>query len=99
MKSWFVYVVKCSDGSLYCGITTDTSRRIHEHNFTKKAAKYTRSRRPITLVFSSVPMSRSVAASVEAKFKKLPTHKKRALIIDDELFNDHFRIDGDTFKK
>tara|TARA_B100000131_G_scaffold213207_1_gene204991 strand:- start:11780 stop:12067 length:288 start_codon:yes stop_codon:yes gene_type:complete len=91
--NWFVYVVKCSDESLYCGITTDISRRVHEHNFSKRAAKYTRSRRPVSLVFLSCPLSRSRAASIEAKFKKLPAKKKRVLISNDESFNTHFHID------
>ena len=94
-ENWCVYVAECSDGSLYCGITTETSRRIYEHNTTKKGAKYTRSRRPVKLVFQSKTFSRSKASSIEAKFKKLPTNKKRQLIKSDELFNSHFHIDDE----
>ena len=87
-----MYVVECADKSLYCGITTCVSRRLHEHNFTKKAAKYTRSRRPVRLVFQSDYLTRSFAASVEAKFKRLPAKQKRKLIENDELFRAHFYV-------
>jgi len=94
MNKWHVYVAKCSDNSLYCGITTDVDRRIYEHNFSKKAAKYTRSRRPVKLIFKSASMSRSSAASVEAKFKKLRTDKKKKIINDLKSFNDYFNIES-----
>jgi putative endonuclease len=94
MNKWHVYVAKCSDNSLYCGITTDVDRRIYEHNFSKKAAKYTRSRRPVKLIFKSASMSRSSAASVEAKFKKLRTDKKKKIVNDLKSFNDYFNIES-----
>ena len=93
---WYVYVVECSDNSLYCGITTDTIRRLHEHNTTKKGAKYTRSRRPVRLVFQSYPTSRSRAASIEAKFKKLTVIQKRKLISDNCIFNSYFTNNDPT---
>ena len=49
---WWVYLVSCSDGSLYTGITTNVERRISEHNTSKKGAKYTRNKRPVRLVYS-----------------------------------------------
>ena len=52
MKAWHLYVVRCSDGTLYTGVTTDLDRRLHEHNVTKRGAKYTRTRRPVELVWS-----------------------------------------------
>jgi putative endonuclease len=85
---WFVYVAECVDKSLYCGITTDVSRRIHEHNFTKRSAKYTRSRRPVKLVYCSDGMTRSRAASVESTFKKLPTQRKRKIVYGELSFDD-----------
>jgi len=94
MNKWCVYVAKCSDNSLYCGITTDIDRRIYEHNFSKKGAKYTRSRRPVKLIFKSALMSRSSAASVEAKFKKLRTDKKKKIVNDLKSFNDYFNIES-----
>ena len=48
---WFFYTVRCSDESLYAGITTDVERRVEDHNHRKCGAKYTRSRRPVYLVF------------------------------------------------
>jgi putative endonuclease len=93
---WYVYVATCIDKSLYCGMTTDVTRRLYEHNYTKKAAKYTRSRRPISLTYSSSPLTRSKAASVEAKFKKLTRKQKIALVGSDEYFNTHFNINNST---
>lgn len=71
-----MYVVTCSDKSFYCGITTDLDRRIDEHNTKKKGAKYTKSRRPVTLFFTQEHPSRSAALKAEAAFKKLKRHDK-----------------------
>ncbi|TBR17661.1 GIY-YIG nuclease family protein, partial [bacterium] len=49
--SWSLYIVKCSDKTLYTGITTDISRRVKEHNSTKKGAFYTKNKRPVKLVY------------------------------------------------
>jgi len=74
---WFLYVVECSDGSLYTGITTDLPRRIHQHNGELKGgAKYTRSRRPVTLVAQWKHEDRSAASKAEAAFKKLRRAQK-----------------------
>ena len=51
-QSWYVYVVRCRDDSLYTGITTELERRIEEHNHSPKGARYTRARRPVELVYS-----------------------------------------------
>jgi putative endonuclease len=77
---WYQYVVKCCDGSLYTGVTTDLSRRIDEHNGSSKGAKYTRSRRPVELVYYKEYENRSEAQSAEYKFKKLSRDKKIELI-------------------
>ena len=77
---WYLYVVRCSDSSLYCGITTGIEGRLHEHNHTKKGAKYTRSRRPVELVFYTNYDNRSQASKAEHLFKKLPTSKKRLFV-------------------
>ncbi len=81
-SKWFLYVVECSDGSLYTGITTNIERRLNEHNYGDKAAKYTRSRRPVKLVMSRACASRSEAASAEFKFKKLSRSKKMRVIAE-----------------
>ena len=93
---WYVYVVECADRSLYCGITTNLVRRLHEHNNTKKGAKYTKSRRPVKFVFTSQVMTRSLAASTEAKFKRLSAKKKREIIKSHDTFNCHFVINDNT---
>ena len=77
---WYMYVVRCSDGSLYCGVTTDLDRRIHEHNNTSKGAKYTRSRRPVELVYAGQCDDRSDAQKREWGFKTLKRSEKVALL-------------------
>tara|TARA_B110000263_G_scaffold249330_2_gene266604 strand:- start:824 stop:1069 length:246 start_codon:yes stop_codon:yes gene_type:complete len=69
-KDWWVYIVKYSDASMYTGITTDRERRMSEHNGdSKKGAKYTRSRRPVNLVYSEIHYNRSMALKREGYIK------------------------------
>ena len=75
-NKWFLYVVECSDGTLYTGITKDIKRRLNEHNYGDRAAKYTRSRRPVRLLMSKEYDNHSSAASAEWKFKKQSRKKK-----------------------
>ena len=75
-NKWYMYVVKCSDNTLYTGITKDIDRRLYEHNNTKKGAKYTRARRPVRLVHKEHFRDRSSAAKAEHAFKKLTRQKK-----------------------
>ena len=79
-KEWWVYIIACSDGSLYTGITTDRERRIAEHNDSKKGAKYTRNRRPVDLVYSEMHPDRSTASKREYEIKKLSRAEKLKLI-------------------
>lgn len=79
-KKWMMYVVECSDGTLYTGITTDIKRRILEHNFSMRGAKYTKSRRPVKLKFSMSALTHSDAAKKEARFKKLTKTEKVRII-------------------
>jgi putative endonuclease len=72
---WAVYLICCSDGSFYTGATNCIERRLGEHN-SGTASKYTRARRPVTLLAVSGPMSGSEALSLERKIKKLPRTKK-----------------------
>jgi putative endonuclease len=82
MKSeWHVYIVCCQDGTLYTGITTDLARRLLAHNLGKDGARYTRSRRPVNLVFSEPAHSHSDAAQREWEIKQLTVAQKRALIV------------------
>jgi putative endonuclease len=79
--SWFVYMLRCADGSLYTGITKDITRRIDEHNNDGKlASAYTRSRRPVTLVYQETCKDRSVASIREAEIKSLSREEKEILI-------------------
>ena len=77
---WKVYILKCSDDSLYTWITTDLDRRITEHNWDEKWAKYTRMRRPVELVYSSRFDNRSEASKEEIRIKKLTKINKLKLI-------------------
>lgn len=73
-----VYLVRCQDGSLYTGITTDPERRLKQHNRGLGAA-YTRSRLPVTLVYREPADSRSQALRRERAIKALPRAAKEAL--------------------
>jgi len=78
---WFVYILRCADGSLYTGITKDIHRRIIEHNKNGKlAAAYTRSRRPVKLVYFEKHRDRSAAATREAEIKNMDRQEKEALL-------------------
>ncbi len=79
-QSWYIYILRCKDQTLYTGITTDLERRLQEHNFTDKGAKYTRCRRPVELVYSEKATSRVTAASREYQIKRLNRKEKEQLI-------------------
>ena len=74
----YVYMLRCSDGSFYSGYTTDPVRREREHN-TGRGAKYTRSRRPVELVYTEKLDDRSSALRREAALKKLSHPEKERL--------------------
>lgn len=80
MKEWYVYIVQCSDKSLYTGITVDLDRRVLEHNTSNKGAKYTRPRRPVQLVYSEAHEDRSSASKRESAIKKLSRAEKLILL-------------------
>ncbi len=85
MQNWYVYLVRCNDDSLYCGITTDIERRINEHNgLLAGGAKYTRAKRPVTLCAYAPCADRKSASQLEAKIRVLPRAKK---IITLETYN------------
>ena len=78
--AWRVYMLRCADGSLYTGITTDITRRVAEHNGEGgPGARYTRSRRPVELVYVEPADSRAEAARREAAIKQLDRARKLAL--------------------
>jgi putative endonuclease len=74
-KSWVVYLVRCSDQSLYCGISNDIHRRLADHN-SGKGAKYTRSRGPVELIGISPEIGKSDALKLEYRIKKMPADQK-----------------------
>jgi len=77
---YYLYILECTDKTLYTGITTDLKRRIIEHNGAKLGAKYTLSRRPVKLVYSKKFKSWSLAAKEEARIKKLKKTQKLKII-------------------
>ena len=80
-KTWFVYLLRCSDNSLYTGITTELDRRIKEHNQDNiKGAKYTRVRRPVSLAYTELAETRSQANKREHQIKKLNKQSKERLV-------------------
>jgi putative endonuclease len=81
---WTVYMLRCSDGSLYTGITNDLARRVRQHGG-GKAAAYTRSRRPVRLVFAESAADRSAALRREAALKRLSRAQKLALLTSRRL--------------
>jgi len=81
MNIWFLYLIRCKNGRLYTGITTDVKRRFTEHeNNGKKGSKYLRGKAPLTLVMKKKIGSKSEALKIEAKVRKLSKIKKELLI-------------------
>lgn len=77
--AWYVYILRCGDGSLYTGITDDVPRRLAAHR-SGKGAKYTRGRGPLELVFTQKVDDKSAALRREAEIKKLRRGEKEKLI-------------------
>lgn len=76
---WLVYLLRCSDGSLYTGITNDLPKRLKAHS-TGRASKYTRSRLPVRLAYSEPQRSKSAALKREAAIKRLRRAEKDRLV-------------------
>ena len=81
MGRWYVYLLRCSDNSLYCGITTDLKRRVQEHS-AGIGSRYTRSRRPVRLVWSFGALRRTVANREEFRIKRMSKQAKEILVAD-----------------
>jgi putative endonuclease len=88
-KRWCVYLVRCADGTLYTGVAIDVVRRVAEHNGVRAdgtravrevGARYTRSRRPVKLVYHEPAANRSAACKREYRIKQLTRREKLALI-------------------
>jgi putative endonuclease len=83
--AWFVYILHCKDNTLYTGVCTDLERRLNEHNnCNKKGARYTRPRRPVTMVYREDCDDRSAACKREWAIKKLTRQQKVSLIGGDQ---------------
>lgn len=80
--NWQVYIIVCSDNSLYTGITTDIERRLGEHK-SGRGAKYFRGRQPVQLLYLESGHNLSTALSKEASIKKMERSKKCQLIASD----------------
>lgn len=78
---YFVYMLECADGTLYTGIATDIERRIDEHNHSPKGAKYTRTRRPVKLVYTEKYSDRSTASKREYEIKKKMSRKEKLALV------------------
>ena len=79
MPNWYLYMVRCRDGSLYTVITTEVESRLADHRV-NKGAKYLRGRGPLKLVFKKQIGTKGQALKIERKVKNLPRQKKEALI-------------------
>lgn len=77
---WYIYVVRCTDNTLYTGITTDIQRRLNEHNREETGAKYTKAKRPVFLAYLETAKNRSQALKREACIKMLSKQQKEDLI-------------------
>ncbi len=78
--SYFVYILKCNDDTLYTGIAIDVEKRLIEHNSSAKGAKYTKARRPVELVYKEEHKNRSDACKREYAIKQLSRKEKKDLI-------------------
>ena len=78
-EPWAVYILKCKDGTFYTGIAKDVEKRLQAHN-DGKGAKYTRTRRPVSLLYRESCRSRSQALIRECTIKAFPKKKKQDLI-------------------
>ena len=84
MNTWKLYILRCGDGTLYTGITTDVEKRLEAHR-TGKGAKYTRGRGPLALVYREDCGDRSAALKREIEIKKLTREEKERLISEYHL--------------
>jgi len=75
-----VYILRCADDTLYTGIALDVAQRLIEHNTSDKAAKYTRTRRPLTLVYHESCENKSIALKREIAIKKMKRSQKEELL-------------------
>ncbi|MDZ7924726.1 MAG: GIY-YIG nuclease family protein [Marinagarivorans sp.] len=86
LQHWHVYMLRCSDNSLYTGVTLNVGKRLIEHNTcNKKGAKYTRCRRPVVLAYIDSHLSKSQAYQREYQLKQLAKSHKEALVMQNSV--------------
>lgn len=85
--AWSLYLLRCSDGSIYTGITTDVMRRLDEHRSGPRGSKYLRSRRPVELLYQRRIGDRSLASQLEYRVRKLARDRKDDLSSVDALID------------
>lgn len=78
LMNWYVYLVRCNDNSLYCGISNDVDRRVQKHN-SGKGARYTKYKGPVQLVYKKFAGSKSEALKQEIRIKRLSKKRKEEL--------------------
>ncbi|MGI5827676.1 MAG: GIY-YIG nuclease family protein [Patescibacteria group bacterium] len=77
--SYFVYIVECCDGTYYVGLSNNVERRVKEHNGSAKGARYTKTRRPVTLKYTETYETFAQAIKREIEIKKWPRKRKARL--------------------
>lgn len=80
MNLFYVYLLRCKDGSLYCGYTNNLERRIFDHNNSNTGAKYTKNKRPVVLVYKEEFNTKSAALRREIEIKKMTKSQKENII-------------------
>ena len=94
MSDWYLYLIRCNDGSFYTGITIDVVRRLAEHQGEgNTGAKYVRGRRPLTLVLQKKVGSKGLAMKVERRVKKLSKAQKENLIVSNKHVEEIIRAE------
>lgn len=92
-STWFLYVLRCADGTLYTGVTTNLARRVAEHN-SGRGARYTAGRRPVALLAAWRFFDRGAAQRAEAHFRNLSRARKLALVAQGLAFEGASFWDG-----
>jgi len=92
-STWFLYVLRCADGTLYTGVTTNLARRVAEHN-SGRGARYTAGRRPVALIAAWRFPDRGAAQRAEARFRRLSRARKLALTAQGLAFDGASFWDG-----
>jgi putative endonuclease len=82
VPDWYLYMVRCADGSVYTGVSTDVERRLKEHQRGgRRAARYLKTRRPVDLIFSAMIGDKGAALRAEHAIKQLEKRQKEALAV------------------